>query len=87
MCSVVQVFYKDLWLPDASRRVKWSGHSSASWSSKGAREGKKGLGNLKHFQAEEKIRVTDPTKGTRAGAGDRTHLGSLAPPGDCRNGQ
>lgn len=47
MCSVVEVFYKDLWLSDASRRVKWSGHSS--WSSKGAQEGKKGPGSLKHF--------------------------------------
>lgn len=43
MCSVVQVFYKDLCLPDASRRVKWSGNSSASWNSKGAHGSKMGL--------------------------------------------
>lgn len=86
MFSVVQVFYKDLWLPEARRRVKQSGHSSASWSSKEAQVGKKGLGSLKHFQAKEKTRVADPTKGTTADASDRTHLSSLTPPGEPRKG-
>lgn len=47
MYSALQVFYKDLWLPNACRRVKWLGHSSASWSSDGTHVGKQGVGRLK----------------------------------------
>lgn len=54
MHSVLQVFYNDLWLPNACRRVKRSGHSSASWTSEGAHMGKGGVreAEVLHFQAK-----------------------------------
>lgn len=54
MFSVLEVFYKDLWLQNACRKVKWSGHSSASCSSTcvGAHVGKQEVGEAEalHFQ-------------------------------------
>lgn len=66
MYSVLQVFYKDLWLPNACRRVKWLGCSSASRSSEGAHVGKQGVreAEVLHFRAKGKLdRSPGPYKG------------------------
>lgn len=66
MYSVLQVFYKDLWLPNACRRVKQLGHSSASWSSEGGHVGKQGVGEAEalHFGAKGKLEKSPrPYKG------------------------
>lgn len=99
MYSVLQVFYKDLWLPNFCRSVKWwlpdacrkvkrSGHSSASWSSEGEHVDKQGVGEAEtlHFRVKGKLERSPPTTGTRAGFGGRTHVGSLTPHADHRKG-